>query len=217
MINFKCKMCGGTLSVEKNQQIATCEFCGTTQTLPVFDDEKKTAFYNRANALRLDCQFDKAAGVYETLVVEYPKEAEAYWGLVLCKYGIEYVDDKSGVKIPICHKTRFESIFDDADYQKAVEYANVLSREIYIKEVVLQPCNEFEKLAFKVPNDFGDNTHGFELSSISLTELLIDTMNWTRDVHYRVCGRYIEKENIIVFPLTEYETVTGEESEENDC
>lgn len=134
MINFKCKMCGGTLSVEKNQQIATCEFCGTTQTLPVFDDEKKTAFYNRANALRLDCQFDKAAGVYETLVVEYPKEAEAYWGLVLCKYGIEYVDDKSGVKIPICHKTRFESIFDDSDYQKAVEYANVLSREIYIKE-----------------------------------------------------------------------------------
>lgn len=85
------------------------------------------------------------------------------------------------------------------------------------KEIALQPCNEFEKLAFKVPNDFGDDTHGFELSSISLTELIVDTMNWTRDVHYRVFGRYIEKENIIVFPLTQYETVMGEETEENDC
>lgn len=80
------------------------------------------------------------------------------------------------------------------------------------KELVLQPCNVYEKLAFKVPNDFGDNTHGLELSSISLTDLLTDTMGWKKDVHYRIRGRYIKKENIIVFPLTQYEIMTNEET-----
>ena len=49
MINFKCKMCGGALSAEKGQQVVTCEFCGTTQPIPVFDDEKKEASYNKAD------------------------------------------------------------------------------------------------------------------------------------------------------------------------
>ena len=84
------------------------------------------------------------------------------------------------------------------------------------KEMVVQPCNKYEKLAFKVPNDFGDTSHGFELSSAKLTGLIVDTMGWTRGVHYRICGKYIEEENIIVFPLTQYEIMAGEEIEENE-
>ena len=33
MSTFKCKMCGGTLEIEPNETIATCEYCGTQQTL----------------------------------------------------------------------------------------------------------------------------------------------------------------------------------------
>ena len=32
MSTFKCKMCGGTLEIEPNETIATCEYCGTQQT-----------------------------------------------------------------------------------------------------------------------------------------------------------------------------------------
>ena len=135
MIDFKCKMCGGSLTVSEGQTVVKCDFCDTNQTVPVFDDEKKLAFYNRANILRLNCEFDKAAGIYETIVTEFPKEAEAYWGLVLCKYGIEYVDDtKTGRKVPTCHRTLYTSIFEDADYKSAIRYSDVVSRDLYEEE-----------------------------------------------------------------------------------
>ena len=135
MATFKCKMCGGQLEVQEGQSVCTCEFCGTAQTVPHFDNEKKATFFKRAHDLRFKCEFDKAAGVYETIVTEYPNEAEAYWGLVLCKYGIEYVDDpKTKKKIPTCHRTQFASIFDDHDYLSAIRCADAVARELYKRE-----------------------------------------------------------------------------------
>ena len=34
MTVFKCKMCGGTLEVEKGASVGVCDRCGTRQTLP---------------------------------------------------------------------------------------------------------------------------------------------------------------------------------------
>ena len=128
-------MCGGLLEVKEGQTVVTCEFCGTAQTVPHFDNEKKATFFRRANDLRLKCEFDKASGVYETIVTEFPNEAEAYWGLVLCKYGIEYVDDpKTKKKIPTCHRTQFSSIFEDHDYLAAIRNADAVAREVYKRE-----------------------------------------------------------------------------------
>ena len=59
---------------------------------------------------------------YNTMVKEFPNEAEAYWGLVLCRYGIEYVEDPRTKKmIPTCHRTIPKPIFDDSDYQLACQ------------------------------------------------------------------------------------------------
>ena len=105
MAVIKCKMCGGDLVIEPGATVAECEYCGSRQTVPNQDNEKKLTLFARANRLRAACEFDKAAGVYESIVAEFPQEAEAYWGLVLCKYGIEYVDDPANVsKIPTCHR-----------------------------------------------------------------------------------------------------------------
>ena len=128
-------MCGGTIEVTEGQKVVTCEYCGATQTVHSFDNEKKTTFFKRAEALRFKCEFDKAAGVYETIVSEFPHEAEAYWGLVLCKYGIEYVDDpKTGKKIPTCHRTQFASVYEDADYMNVLKYADVVAKTVYEQE-----------------------------------------------------------------------------------
>lgn len=78
--------------------MAECEYCGSKQTIPNQDSEKKLALFARADRLRRACEFDKAAGVYESIVADFPEEAEAYWGLVLCRYGIEYVDDPATAK-----------------------------------------------------------------------------------------------------------------------
>ncbi len=135
MAIIKCKMCGGDLNVEENSQIAVCEYCGTQQTVPKQDNEKKLTLFARANRLRFACEFDKAAGVYESIVAEFPEEAEAYWGLVLCKYGIEYVDDPAtGKKVPTCHRSSFDSVLEDANFELVMEYSDVVTRKLYREE-----------------------------------------------------------------------------------
>ena len=135
MAIFKCKMCGGTLEINNNETVAVCEYCGTKQTVPVADDEKKLGLYARANKLRIMCEFDKAAGIYESIVTEFPEESEAYWGLCLCNYGIEYVDDPvTSKKVPTCHRSSFDSIFDSNDFEMVMENADLNARSIYREE-----------------------------------------------------------------------------------
>lgn len=132
---IKCKMCGGDLDIPEGLSVAECEYCGSKQTVPNRDDEKKLTLFGRANRLRFACEFDKAAGVYESIVADFPEEAEAYWGLVLCRYGIEYVDDpKTGKKIPTCHRSSFDSVMDDTDFEQACENADAVVRKVYREE-----------------------------------------------------------------------------------
>lgn len=132
---IKCKMCGGDLNLISGQSVAECEYCGSLQTVPSADNEKKLTLFARANRLRSACEYDKASGVYESIVAEFPEEAEAYWGLVLCKYGIEYVDDPySGKKIPTCHRSSFDSVVDDTDYEQTLENADPIASQVYREE-----------------------------------------------------------------------------------
>ena len=135
MAILKCKMCGGDLEVINGTAVAECEYCGSKQTVPNADNEKKMTLFSRANRLRMGCDFDKAAGVYENIVAEFPEEAEAYWGLVLCKYGIEYVDDPAtGRKVPTCHRSSFESVMDDNNFDQTLENADPIARSVYREE-----------------------------------------------------------------------------------
>lgn len=135
MAIIRCKMCGGDLLLQPEATTARCEYCGSLQTVPQVDQEKKWNLFTRANRLRFGCEFDKAYGVYETIVGEYPQEPEAYWGLVLCQYGIEYVDDPlTAKKIPTCHRASFQSVLEDSNYELALEYADVEARKLYRQE-----------------------------------------------------------------------------------
>ncbi|MGN0165151.1 MAG: TIR domain-containing protein [Lachnospiraceae bacterium] len=132
---IKCKMCGGDLVLVPDSTLAECEYCGRIQTVPVADNEKKLTLFARANRLRVACEFDKAAGILESIIPDFPEEAEAYWGLVLCKYGIEYVDDPAtGKKVPTCHRSSFESVLDDSNFEQALENADVNAQKVYREE-----------------------------------------------------------------------------------
>lgn len=144
MALFKCKMCGGALEINNNETVATCEYCGTQQTLPKLDDDRRANLYDRANHFRRNNEFDKAMGIYERILNEDNTDAEAYWSLVLCRYGIEYVEDPSSHKrIPTVNRAQFTSIFDDDNYKSALQYADGYQRNIYEEEA--KAINEIQK------------------------------------------------------------------------
>ena len=135
MAVFKCKMCGGTIEFEQGASVGVCDSCGTRQTLPRLDDDKKANLYDRANHFRRNNDFDKAMGIYEQILNEDNTDAEAYWSLVLCRYGIEYVEDpQSHKRIPTVSRAQYTSIFADADYKSAIRYADGAQRIIYEQE-----------------------------------------------------------------------------------
>ena len=144
MAIFKCKMCGGTLEINNNESVFECEYCGTNQTLPKLDDDRKNNMYDRANHFRRNNEFDKAMGIYEQILNEDSTDAEAYWSLVLCRYGIEYVEDPATHKrVPTVNRAQYTSIFDDSNYKSALQYADTLQKSIYEEEA--KTINEIQK------------------------------------------------------------------------
>lgn len=135
MAIIKCKMCGGDIEISADKTFGTCEYCGSTMTLPKMDDDQRLSLFNRGTHLRRNGEFDKAAAIYERLIGENDADAEAHWNLLLCRYGIEYVQDPaSGERIPTCHRASFDSILNDVDYQAARKYSDGVARSLYEKE-----------------------------------------------------------------------------------
>ena len=132
---LKCKMCGGDIEVSQDMTVGKCLFCGSTMTLPRIDSEKKARLFNRANEYRLNNEFDKAYDAYKSITEEDEKEAEAYWGMILSEYGVEYVEDPSSHnRIATCHRTCIQNIVDSTNFQFAIKYADAERRFIYQDE-----------------------------------------------------------------------------------
>lgn len=135
MIALKCKMCGGDLSVSPGASVGTCQYCGTTMTLPVTGSTQVADQFNRASGLRQGDEFDRASEVYLRLLEANPRDAEAHWGMVLCRFGIAYVEDpETGRRLPTCNRVRFGSILEDEDYLQAITWADGEAKAVYQAE-----------------------------------------------------------------------------------
>ena len=145
IFDFKCKYCGGELeAVEGMKRVGKCVYCGVKQTVPKLESEKRVMLFERANHLRRNNEFDKAEAIYEQLLNEDPTDPEAYWSLVLCRYGIEYVEDgRTMARIPTINRTQYVSILADEDYKAAIANATPEQKELYEEEATV--INELQK------------------------------------------------------------------------
>lgn len=146
---LKCKICGGTVSVLNDSTTGKCDYCGTVMTIPRVNDDRVANLFNRANHYRMQGDFDRAITTYENILAEDNSNAEAHWCAVLCRFGVEYVDDPyTHKKVATCHRTNHASVFSDADYQDAIRYADSIAKELY--ETEAQQINEIQKGILKV-------------------------------------------------------------------
>ncbi len=181
---IKCKMCGGDIEFTPGSTYGTCEYCGSTSTIPKAEDEGKLNLFNRANHFRRQNEFDKALTAYERLLEQDDTDAEAHWGAVISRFGIEYVEDPATKKrIPTCHRVQLTSILADEDYKAAVQYApDAESRRLYEEEAAriaeiqkgILAISQNEKpydvfICYKETDEQGRRTHDSQ---------------WAQDVYY---------------------------------
>ena len=135
MAIIKCKMCGGDIELNEEKTFGTCEYCGSTMTLPKVSDDQRAARFNRGNHFRRQGDFDKALAVYESIVREDDADAEAHWCCALCRFGIEYVEDPNTYEfLPTCHRASFDSFTEDVDYLAALENSDGITKRQYQKD-----------------------------------------------------------------------------------
>lgn len=123
-------MCGAYIELDDEGRIYDCKCCGSRQTVAA-DDEELLKLVNRANGLRMKTEFAEAESVFRTIVHQYPEEPEGYWGLCLCKYGVNYdADEETAERSAACLRTSMDSILDDMNYHAALERHDDDAKEI---------------------------------------------------------------------------------------
>lgn len=171
LVAMKCPICGGEVKLNSDMKMGECEYCGSPVVIPQ-NMEKIGNLYNLATFYRQNNEFDRSIETYKDILKEDSEEAEAYFGLAMSKYGIEFVEDpKSHKRIPTFHRTKEKSILTDPDYIKAIEYADLNCRSYYqeqgqkiaeIQNKILIRANAEEAfdvfICYKESDDYGNRT-----------------------------------------------------------
>ena len=133
---FKCKMCGGSLEVDDDQKVCVCEYCGTRQTVPKYEDNyHKSAdsengdkpstetLLNRVTIFLADKNWKNADKYCEKALDINPECAEAYLGKLMAELKIDKFENLQN-----CNKV----FIDYNNYKKTIQFADdKLQNEIY--------------------------------------------------------------------------------------
>ena len=123
------------MEIREGMTTVRCPYCGTIQTLPKLNDAHRIRLFDRAGHFRRNNEYDKAMAMYEQVLSEDQTDSEAYWSIVLCRYGIEYVEDPvTHKRIPTVNRMQYASILADEDYKAALRYADVVQAKLYEQE-----------------------------------------------------------------------------------
>ena len=137
-MKYVCRMCGAEIMILSNQSYGTCEFCGSTMAFPCTDSEQRLNLYNRANHYLAQNEYDRAAAMFERIIEMDNNSADAFWGLALAKYGIEYVvDPKTQKRLPTLHRVQTTLFINDTSYKETIKKTHdEKTKEIYQNEAI---------------------------------------------------------------------------------
>lgn len=126
MAAFNCRFCGAALEFSESR-VCECRGCGRLQSVPMLDSEEKRELITRAEQLRAEGRYDKASELFERMVQLSPTDADLYWGLALCRFGVVFFLD-GGVSL---NKTQAHSFLTDSDYHQALRFADGEQRDFF--------------------------------------------------------------------------------------
>lgn len=137
MFTYQCKCCGAALNINSNSRIYKCTYCDVMQTVPLLDYDEKAVLWERADNLRRSGEYDRAADVYDQLILIDNQEPDAYWSKMLCRYGVEYVEENGTYKrVPTINRIQYKPVIDDEDYRMTIKLAAEEQHRIYVVQAM---------------------------------------------------------------------------------
>ena len=91
----KCSVCGMQITFRAGENLVRCSACLRVNERPR-SAPQETDLMKYANERRNMGEFKEAGEAYRKVLQTCTKEHEARWGLLLCKYGVMYVESAGG-------------------------------------------------------------------------------------------------------------------------
>ena len=175
VVNLQCKYCLAQLKVVGENHYR-CESCGN-EVIEKEDSPQELSILlvNAFQDLRLT-KFDDAVDRFTDIIVKYPDNYMAYWGLCLAEHGVVFVEDRIEEKmVPTCYNMEIKSFLDNPNYQKAIElapeeqvknYEYQAAKIEYIRKEWIEKANSIPPydifISFKHRDEFGNVTSDYE-------------------------------------------------------
>ena len=134
---LRCGYCGGNLEFMPGTSVFSCWRCRIEQTVPRYINDNNQLLFSEASDLHAEHRFDESIDIYREIIKRSSREADAYWEVVLNKYGINYerfVKSGTSTYEPVMRRLSDTLIFDDEDYKRVMYLADYTQKAIYRRD-----------------------------------------------------------------------------------
>lgn len=134
---LKCKNCGQPLDLRNAKDgVIECDCCFSVFTLPKEESPSEATSYLRMGEHDLDSlNWSGAIEAFKKAAEKDKSEPEAYWGLALASYRVQYLKDLVNNRLqPISHIISPKKFVESSNYQTALKYATPAQRKEYQKK-----------------------------------------------------------------------------------
>ena len=131
---LKCRACGAPIDYTLARGgVVKCEYCCEYNTVPKKETEPEALALIRSAAASLySCDFDRAYDSYSRAAQIDASEPEAYFGMALAEYKVQYIKDElAGRYQPICHELQDRTFSENKNYFRALELSTPEQKEQY--------------------------------------------------------------------------------------
>ncbi len=99
-----CENDGGEFIFGPGERWKRCPYCDRVYIRPGEEIDPSLTAIKHADELRLDGEFETAEISYHRYLDKSVEDYNAWWGLLLCRFGVIYEPNSEGVFTPTCRR-----------------------------------------------------------------------------------------------------------------
>lgn len=181
---LKCKTCGNVIDLSSAVNgVVECDSCFNRYTVPKKEASPAALSFLRQGEHDLDTgRFDDAYKAYEKAKEYDDKEPEAYWGMALAEFKVQYLKDVVNSRLqPICHEFTNKVFVKNKNFQAALKHATDEQKSEYKKKAEDIDHIRAEFLKFKQQELNYDCFLCVKVSNTDSEQVEKSKKNWTSD------------------------------------